>query len=115
MLAPNNLYAPVNAPLFTHADQVKTVELVGAANVLLRKADALDRNRSEFVTKFPRLRLPSKDNIEENINYVVASPPTTQLFAATLISEMTAYCPEVFVPFLLFTAVVPGVTAETVT
>ena len=45
--------------------------------VLLRFADALDRNRSEFVTKFPRLRLPSKDNIEENINYVVASPPTT--------------------------------------
>ena len=111
VLAPNSLAVTPSAPRLTHPDQVKTVELVGVVNVLLKEADALDLKRSEFLTKFPRLRLPNKDNI----NYVVASPPTTQLFAATLISEMTAYCPEVFVPFLLFTAVVPGVTAATVT
>ena len=108
---------PVNAPLFTQADQVKTVELVGPANVLLKLADALDLNRSEFWTEPPRelMILPNRDNIEENINYVVASPPTTQLFAATLISEINANCPEVFKPFLPFTVVVPGVTAATVT
>ena len=104
-----------SAPRFTHPLQVHVLRLPALAGVLLKYAEALDLNRSEFWTKFPRLRLPSKDNIEENINYVVASPPTTQLFAATLISEMTAYCPEVFVPFLLFTVVVPGVTAEAVT
>jgi hypothetical protein len=76
VLAPSSLAVTPSAPRFTHPDQVKTVELLGVENVLLKEADALDLNRSEFVTKFPRLRLPSKDNIEENINYVVASPPT---------------------------------------
>ena len=66
------------APRLTHADQVQVLRFPATLGVLFKNADALDRNLSELVTKLdPPLRLPSKDNIEENINYVVASPPTT--------------------------------------
>ena len=78
--APNNEVYPavVIVPRLTHMLMVHVVSDPAAAGVLLKYADALDLNRSDLVMKLdPPLRLPSKDNIEENINYVVASPPTT--------------------------------------